>query len=45
MLNKFPMKRFGGVVLSRLQGHDVDPGGRLIKGGVFLGLVSQLVCS
>ena len=45
LLNNFPIKQFGAVVLSRRQGHDVDSCGRLVHGGVLLGLVGQLVCS
>ena len=35
----------GEDVLAGRQGHDADVGGRLVHGGVLLGLVGQMVCS
>ena len=32
------------LVLAGGQGHDADVGGRLVHGGVLLGLVGQMVC-
>ena len=34
----------GEDVLAGGQGHDADVGGRLVHGGVLLGLVGQMVC-
>ena len=38
-------EELGEDVLAGGQGHDADVGGRLIHGGVLLGLVGHMVCS